>query len=145
MMCEQSNRVPKVCGADVELGNFLAGVQCNGGTGPIASKALLQAMPGMSYLPGNNTQGYQAQDWGRKFLPSNGGCVYIDLDHLELCIPEVRSAYDFVAAWHAMLRLTRSAMDAINANAREGIRLQVLVNNSDGLGHSYGGHLNFLL
>ena len=35
-------------------------------------------------------------------------------------------------------------MDRANAKARHG-RIQVLVNNSDGLGNSYGSHLNFLL
>ena len=48
-----------------------------------------------------------SQDWGRRFLTSNGGCVYIDLNHLELCLPEVLSAADFVAAWHAMLLVAR--------------------------------------
>ena len=43
-----------------------------------------------------------------------------------------------------MLLVARTAMDRANAEARQG-RIQVLVNNSDGLGNSYGSHLNFLL
>ncbi len=89
--------------------------------------------------------GYNSQDWGRKFLATNGGCVYIDLQHLELCIPEVRSAYDFVAAWHAMLRIAQTAQRAANARLKPGLRIEALVNNSDGLGSSYGSHLNFLV
>ena len=39
-----------------------------------------------SELAGNSCKqtGSHAQDWGRKFLPSTGGCAYIDLDHLGL-------------------------------------------------------------
>lgn len=65
-----------------------------------------------------------------------GGCVYIDLQHLEVCLPEVRGAHDFVAAWHAMLRIGREAMEAANARLPEGCRIEVPVNNSDGLGSS---------
>lgn len=168
-MCQQANfttpsgkarsaddRPPKICGADVELGNFVLGMRSPQGTGPIASKALLGQMPGIPHSAWSantgryanskaTTSGYNAQDWGRKFLASNGGCAYIDLHHLELCIPEVLGAYDYVAAWHAMLLVARQAMEAANAAARPGLRIQVLVNNSDGLGNSYGGHLNFLL
>jgi len=85
------------------------------------------------------------QDIGRKFLGSNGGCVYIDLDHLEVCTPEVLSAHEFVAAWHAMLRIARDAMTAANAKCRPGQRIMVLVNSSDGRGNAYGSHLNFLV
>jgi proteasome accessory factor A len=86
-----------------------------------------------------------SQDWGRKFLAANGGCVYIDLGHIEVCTPEVSSAFDYVAAWHAMLLVARQAMERANAELDHGRRIQVLVNNSDGQGNSYGGHLNFLM
>ncbi len=88
---------------------------------------------------------YNPQDYGRKYLASNGGCIYIDLNHLELCLPEVRSAHDHVAAWHAMLLIARDAMCAANAKLPEGRRIMVLVNNTDDHGHSYGGHMNFLV
>ena len=111
-----------------------------GGTSYYGGTAASQYSPSRAYVD-------DPQDWGRRYLASNGGCVYIDLHHLELCIPEVRSARDFVAAWHAMLLLARTAMDRVNANgAASGAgRVQVLVNNSDGQGNSYGSHLNFLL
>ena len=60
----------------------------------------------------------EPQDWGRKFLDTTGGCFYIDLDHLEACIPEVRSARAFVAAHHANLLVARAA--CARANARLG-------------------------
>jgi proteasome accessory factor A len=88
---------------------------------------------------------YDPQDWGRKFLATNGGCAYIDLGHLELCVPEVLSARDHVAAWHAMLRTARQALATASARLPAGEKIVALVNNSDGLSHSYGSHLNFLI
>ncbi len=164
--------VPKICGADAELGNFLLGMESPLGTSGIASKLLLRQIHGFpqigSPLPrapceqgadggrrrrrgtrrrgaSSNGRANDPQDWGRKYLPSNGGCVYIDLNHLEVCIPEVTNAFDFVAAWHAMLRIARKAQETANSRLRPGLRVEVLVNNSDGLGNSYGSHLNFLL
>ena len=164
-------RLPKLCGADIEVGNFVLGVPGRD-TGAMASRALLAEIDGLprrqstAYSPGyegslssyscgkskraddawdERDGGWQPQDWGRKFLATNGGCVYIDLDHLELCLPEVVSAWDHAAAWHAMLRIARGAMDAANARLPEGRSIQVLVNNSDGHGHSYGSHLDFLV
>ena len=86
-----------------------------------------------------------AQDYGRKFLPGNGGCAYIDLHHLELCTPECRSAFDHLAASRAMLLIGRGAMDRANEHLPADTTLKVLANNSDGQGHSYGSHLNFLV
>ena len=158
-------RLPKLCGADIELGNFILGLEGTSSTGPEASRALLReieapyaersghglriVVPAGAYqgqgTAGGSAYGYNPQDWGRKHLSSNGGCFYIDLDHLECCLPEVISAYDHVAAWHAMLRIARAAYLAANAKLPPGQRLHVLVNNSDGQGNAYGSHLNFLL
>jgi len=133
--------VPKVCGADVELGNSYLSSHTAGETGYLASKLLLREIPGIF----SNSESYDPQDRGRRFLASNGGCIYIDLDHLEICIPEVTDAFQYVAAFHAMLMLARQAMAAANARCPAGERIQVLANNSDGFCNSYGGHLNFLL
>ncbi|MGD2151945.1 MAG: proteasome accessory factor PafA2 family protein [Gemmatimonadales bacterium] len=89
--------------------------------------------------------GADPQDWGRKYLSSNGGCVYIDLDHLELCTPEVLSARDHLAASRAMLLIAREAMLAANEQLPRGQRLVVLLNNSDGKSNAYGSHLSFLI
>jgi proteasome accessory factor A len=163
--------VPKLCGGDIELGNFVLGHPALD-TGAMASRALLAEIEGLplarsvpytpytgnwsSYSCGRSktedredrdrvSGGWNPQDWGRKYLPTNGGCIYIDLDHLEICLPETLSAWDHAAAWHAMLRIARRAMEAANARLPEGRAIQVLVNNSDGHGHSYGSHLNFLV
>src|SRR5208283_335735 len=107
-------RLLKVCGADFELGNFVLGLNDARCSCFEASRALLAAIEGLprresNYYgspPGNwqsvvyggrqrssvqpyrcsTDDSYYSQDWGRKFLAENGGCVYIDLDHLELCI-----------------------------------------------------------
>jgi len=105
------------------------------------------------YAYGDGAYGYSgswawgctSQDYGRKFLPANGGCAYIDLSHLELCIPEVLSARGHVAAYHAMLRLAGEALHAANQERSADRRIRVLVNSSDGQDHSYGAHLNVLI
>ena len=92
-----------------------------------------------------SSSSYNPQDWARKFLRENGGCAYIDLDHLELCLPEVWSAHEHLAVTHALLRTARVALQSANAKLPKGARIVVLANNSDGQGHSYGSHLNVLI
>ena len=157
--------LPKLCGADIELGNFIIGKNSGHSTGGEASRALLREIDGLPRRAGyygngygsyqyshtaaydydyGGYDGYNPQDWGRKWL-TNGGCIYIDLDHLELCLPEVVSAYDHVAAWHGMLRIARRAQTAANGKLPAEQKYQVLINNSDGQGHTYGSHLDFLV
>ena len=155
---ESTPCVPKLCGADIELGNFILGPQHSDATCGLAARAVLREIPTSYDAPEGccangsplvvrrgDAKGFDPQDWGRRYLSSNGGCAYIDLDHLELCLPEVISAYDHVATWHAMLRIARDALDAANAQLPPGHTIQVLVNNSDGQSHAYGSHLNFLI
>lgn len=139
--------VAKMTGADVELGNFVAGVTSPEGTGREAAVALLDAVARTAGGRGPGEPGPLRdgnQDWGRRFLGANGGCAYIDLDHLELCLPETRSAFDHLTAWHAMLRLTQAALREVNAG-RLAHPIRVLVNNSDGHGHAYGGHVSLMM
>jgi proteasome accessory factor A len=197
-MNANETRLPKLCGTDVEVGNFVLGVERAMGSGAEASRALLREIEGYpqartshSYAPAwtgayhrwNGRYGVRAreqdsvavaayvpdtagsrhalaaapycnpgpavsasdrQDFGRKFL-GNGSCAYIDLDHLELASAETLSAYDQLACVHALLRVARAALTAANARLPRGQRLQVLVNNSDGSGSSYGSHVNVLL
>ena len=168
--------LPKLCGADIELGNFIMGAVQPGGSSYEASRALLAKMHGFplrhpngnSYPYGTHsysayspygrsprpyvgfdstgdTSSYNPQEVERRFLSNNGGAAYIDLNHVELCIPEVLSAFDHVAAWHGMLRVARAALHAANDGRPAEDRVKVLVNNSDGRGNSYGSHLNFLI
>jgi proteasome accessory factor A len=170
---ETSTRaLPRLCGADIELGNFIVGVEHARGTGHEASRALLAEIKGLPRRQSSHLDNWwvsaspaprsadgkrstvcattsewssNPQDVSRRFLPSNGACAYIDLDHVELCLPEVVSAFDHVAAWHAMLRMTREALDRANEKRPRNRRIQVLANNSDGQGNSYGSHLNFMI
>ncbi len=162
--------IPKLCGADIELGNFIAGIDRTEGTGFESSRALLAKIQGLpirqntyfdnwwsavSTLPSTDVNSHSetratTRDWAwnpqhvcRRFLATNGSSAYIDLNHVELCQPEVMSAFDHVAAWHGMLRIMRDALDRANEDRTDDLRIQVLVNNSDGLGNSYGSHTNY--
>lgn len=168
----RNRSIPKLVGADFELGNFILGLERREGTGPEASRALLAEVDGIpasnrsygtygssgSYGGYGGSAGYgygsvswyggtptNPQDQGRVFLASNGASVYVDLDHLECAVPEVLSAFDLAAASAAMLRIAREAQLRANEKLPPGQSIQVLVNNSDSLSHSYGSHLNFLI
>lgn len=133
---------PKILGADVELSNFILGMSDSRGTGGTASRLLLGAMHGIS---SGTVSTARDTDWGRKYLPANGGCAYIDSDHLEVALSETASAFDHVAYWRAMLAEVRAATQRVNAALPPGQRLHVLANCSDGQGNSYGSHVNVLL
>jgi len=163
--------VPKLIGGDVELGNFvLGGPDKQAKTDFEASRRLLNEVEGLplrlpqaidpaaAYSAG--AQGYfgascdtdtdhgshaGSQDCGRRYLASNGACIYIDLNHLELATPEVLSAHEYQALWMAMLRRAAQAQAAANAALPEGQRIVVLANNSDRQDNSYGGHQSFLI
>jgi proteasome accessory factor A len=141
--------VPKLCGADVELGNFVLGGSDAGDSAREASQALLDEIGSLGAVPAARadveSRAHDPRDRSRLFLPENGACAYIDLDHLEICLPEVVSAYDHVACWHAMLRLVQRAQASANAQRDPARPIQVLANNSDGHGRSYGAHLNVLV
>ena len=89
--------------------------------------------------------GYDPRDCARKFLTMNGGCIYIDLGHPEIATPETWGADDAVAALHAMLIILRFAAERAERRLPRGESLEVLVNNSDGRGQSYGSHLSMLV
>jgi proteasome accessory factor A len=154
-------RVAKLCGADVELGNFLLGSPRDVDSGPLASRLLLREIDGvpadravwdgMPYealaagaqiVPLRNW--WNPQDVGRRYLLA-GGAAYIDLDHAELCLPETVSAFDHLAVWQAMLRVARTAQATVNAALPAGQRLEVFAATSDGQGASWGSHASFLL
>jgi proteasome accessory factor A len=144
-------RVPKLCGADIELGNAIVGPTgsaestARDGSGDRAARALLAEIDGLPlrHLARRYGRKEDPQDWGRRWLV-NSGCIYCDLSHCEFCIPEVIDAADHVAAIRAMLAIVRRAQQAANAKLPEGQRVQVLVNNTDHQSHSWGSHLNLL-
>jgi proteasome accessory factor A len=105
-----------------------------------------RTMPaGWAWKPGSAERAESAPaELERKFL-NNGDCVYIDLDHLEVCLAERLDCFEFPAALHAALLRADRARLAANARLPSGQEIVVLANNSDGQGNSYGSHLNFLL
>jgi proteasome accessory factor A len=169
------NIFPKLNGADLELANFITGApNLRDNNGAVAARLLLARIAGLPINPrptsvcnceacrrrrqreqealernggrGNGmVSGDNPQDIGRRFLLQNGGCAYIDLNHLEVCLPEVIDAFSHVAYSHAMFRLAQQACEAVNAELPAGARAHVLANNSDGQGNSYGTHLNVLM
>jgi proteasome accessory factor A len=146
--------LPKLIGSDVELGNIIVGQSASGiQTGYHASRKLLRAVDGIAsgwqsawYGNGSHSSGGSgSQDWGRKYLASNGGCAYVDLDHFEICTPEVTGARDYVAAWGAMLMIAQQAKADADLMLPEGQSIFATVNNSDRNGSSWGGHLSLLI
>ena len=154
-------RAATVCGADVELANFYTGLGERSlaavrDTALDAAKRVLRCVEGVRAARvaavWSASGGWQdslrdddVAEHTRVWLSSNGGCVYIDMSHLEICVPEVESAFDHVAAWHAMLRIARGAADRASSGLPDGQRIELVANNSDGRSHSWGGHLNFLI
>ncbi len=165
--------LPKLCGSDIELSNFIDGTSQIGGTGWEAAQALLREIRGLpaqhesasfdakwpaaagysrtgdgvgaSTYSSSGGWDFNPQDVGRRFLPSSGFSAYIDLNHLEVCAGEVFSAFDQCAARKAMLSVAQIALERANAKRFENRRIKLLVNNSDGLGHSWGSHLSVLI
>ncbi len=162
--------VPVIVGSDVEVSNFIRNAAWPGSTSAQAARMLLAEIAGFprvqlgyewsydsprfadddepdSYGWKGTKDGYNPRDSGRKWL-SSGACCYIDLDHLETCLAELRSAKAFVAGWHAAMRFVEQARQAAAGRLPTGQKLVVLFNNSDGQGeqgHSFGSHLNFLI
>lgn len=144
--------VPKLCGADIELGNFILGGIADGQTDCRAAGALLREIPGVRQFRtqstarshDNATTAFNPYDWNRRFLTTSAGSAYQDQSHAEICLPECLSAYEHLASWHAHLRLVQRALARANERLPAGEKLFVLANNTDGH-NSWGAHLNFLV
>lgn len=153
---KQSRMLPKLCGGDYEVANYIENDPTGTGDARRAAKLLLAEIEGVpaygrrfwNSLKMDRKPFELETDRGRVFLPSNGGSIYIDLDHLELAMPEVHSCLDHEAAMRAMVMLAREAMRKANAKlaaAGGDERVRVRLNNTDGQGNSFGTHLNFLV
>ena len=118
-MVSDQKCIPKLIGGDVELGNFILGKDEPAGMSDFeASRRLLNEVEGMPrtlsqnydysfqalasrYCGGNGYWGCDSfntatsRDLGRRWLCTNGGVIYIDLNHIELATMEVLSARDY--------------------------------------------------
>ncbi len=139
--------VSPILGADIELSNAWIGAPWR--TNLEAASVLLRQVRSMRSVRGFSSGAAAGTgrllEWGRHWL-KNGGCIYIDMAHLELCAPETRSARDHAAAVHAMIQLARFCRRRALAALPDGQDLFVSVHNSDGtLSTSWGAHLNVAL
>jgi Pup amidohydrolase len=159
------SNLPILTGADCELGAFMEGFPEGKLSCDRATDLLLEEFDGVASTSrlyegsGNYTNatvdaygyvgtgnvGFNPQDKGRKYLPTTGGCIYEDLSHPEICLPETLSAVDHVAAHQAFLQEVSEKLQSANEKLPVGGKIHVMVNNSDGQGNSYGSHVNFLI
>lgn len=160
--CGAPEKWPQTGGADIELANFMTGID-PALSNMSAAKAILAQFDGVSTnddkyasaapAPSYDSDGVESerpahnpQDWCRKWSSVNGSCCYIDMSHVELALPEIASAKQFVAYWHAMLLSAMRARESANQHLPAGRHIELIANNSDGHGtSSWGAHLNFCL
>jgi proteasome accessory factor A len=149
----RANHPPQIGGGDIELGNFITGVDSTH-SGLAAARLVLGHVEGVgnqsaSPYPAESSEAdsskFNPQDWMRKWSTVNGSCTYIDLQHVEIALPEITSAREFLTYWHAMLLRTMRAREEANRHLPNGQRVELLATNSDGHGSSWGAHLNFCL
>lgn len=125
--------VPKIMGVDVELGAVIANAPAaTAGSGMKAARLLMWG------VEADETSPYPRQS----IYLANGGRVYIDHCHLEYCTPEVVSPKQLVAALRAGWVLVNRYRQRAEALLSEGQRIMVAMNNVDGYGSSWGGHIN---
>lgn len=149
---------PVLYGFDAEFGNSVIGLDYLRCTSGEAARALLAEIAGCpssgfrtEFMPPWWNWGDHGREshcvpseYGRRYL-ANGDCVYIDMEHLEVCLAERLDCFQFPAALHAAINRVERARQAANAKLPEGREIVVFANNSDGQGNSYGSHMNFLL
>jgi proteasome accessory factor A len=130
----------KVLGGDFELANALETPSATLSQSVYeASRRLLDEIPG---YPKARSWGGTSIEWGRRFLPGNGGSAYIDSDHLEINLPEHTRAADHALHVHAGFRIAQRARQAaLEKLPRRAGRLNLLATVSDGQ-KSWGAHLN---
>ncbi|MHC5109533.1 MAG: proteasome accessory factor PafA2 family protein [Planctomycetota bacterium] len=145
---EESIHVPKVVGCDTELANYVTGPGLPSNTCNLAAEAIVAEVDGVANRgAGAWNSGYASnnpQDRARHFL-RNGGCIYIDLAHTEICSPEVLSAWDFVMYQRALLELVRESRERAQEFISDGQELRAAVYNSDGMGQAWGNHISCLI
>lgn len=131
----------KLLGADFELANAIERSGSNTGHVSKAARLLLREIPG---YPKRKSWSGTTLEWGRKFLPTNGGSAYIDSDHLEINLPEHTSAEEHVQHVFAGFKIAGEAQCAASKKLSAGSRINVSASVSD-RHESWGSHLNVLV
>ncbi len=75
----------------------------------------------------------------------NGARYYVDHAHPEYSTPECATARDLVIHDKAGERILEASLEAAHRIMRDGERISIYKNNSDGKGNSYGCHENYLV
>ena len=76
---------------------------------------------------------------------TNGARYYVDHAHPEFSTPECRDALECLRYDRAGELILIRSMEAADQSSRDGSRLVIYKNNSDGKGNSYGAHENYLM
>ncbi|HOB73531.1 MAG TPA: proteasome accessory factor PafA2 family protein [Phycisphaerae bacterium] len=153
--CRSHTATPVLYGFDAEFGNSVIGLEYVRCTSGEAARALLAEISGYP-SDGFRNEWYPWWAWnehGERCIPTeygrkyqtNGDCVYVDMEHLEICLAERLDCFQFPAALHAAIARVEHARQMANAKLPAGREIVVFANNSDGQGNSYGSHMNFLL
>lgn len=153
--------IRKVCGVETEYGIALRG---GGESNPIAASSMLinayvsslQRKVDWDFedeSPGTDARGFQAEG----SLPpevethlvnavlTNGARYYVDHAHPECSTPECSDAREVTVWDRAAEQILIDSMAAAAAVLPAGQEIVVHKNNSDGKGHSYGCHENYLM
>jgi proteasome accessory factor PafA2 len=153
--------IPKVCGIETEYGIHVVA----GDPNPIAASSVLinayahevaRQQTGWDFedeAPGNDARGFarddamppQVETHLVNTVLTNGARYYVDHAHPEYSTPECRDALECLRYDRAGEQILIRSMEAADLVSRDGSRLVIYKNNSDGKGNSYGAHENYLM
>jgi Pup amidohydrolase len=154
--------IPKICGLETEYGISVRG---SGDFNPILTSSLLinaYAKPAFSRVrwdyeeesPLRDARGFERapaevmaeEESGLvNIILPNGSRYYVDHAHPEYSSPECSNARDAVIWDKAGERILADSVKAATPLLRDGERVFIYKNNSDGKGNSYGTHENYLV
>ncbi len=153
--------IQKVCGIETEYGIQVV----NGDPNPIAASSVLinayahdvaRQQTGWDFedeAPGNDARGFAREDSMPPQVEThlvntvltNGARYYVDHAHPEYSTPECSDALECLRYDRAGELILIRSMEAADLASRDGSRLVIYKNNSDGKGNSYGAHENYLM
>ena len=155
--------IPKVCGIETEYGIVQRG---GGESNPIAASSVLinayvaelEKAGRVNWdfedeSPGNDARGFaregsmppEVETHLVNAVLTNGARYYVDHAHPEYSSPECRTALEAVLYDKAGELILQASMEAAKALLPPGQWLEVVKNNSDRKGNSYGTHENYLM
>ena len=158
--------IVKVLGMETEYGILLRG---SGESNPIAASSVLinayvaelarnqhRGRVGWDFEdehPGTDARGFtregsmppEVETHLVNAVLTNGARYYVDHAHPEFSTPECTTAYEIVRFDKAGERILAQSIEAASRILPPGQSIEILKNNSDGKGNSYGTHENYLM